>query len=86
MEAEQGFLKNEPEEKEAENADHEKAEDESLKPDGEDEEPENNINHAATTEDEWKGLDSGPDNQFNRAVSEWQVLFEYQETFTWSIN
>lgn len=85
MEAEQGCLKNEPDEKEAENADHEKAEDESLKPDGEDDEPANNVN-TATSEDEWKGLDSGPDNQFNRAVSEWQVLFEYQETFTWSIN
>ena len=51
MEAEQGCLKNEPEEKEAENADHEKAEDESLKPDGEDDEPANNVN-TATSEDE----------------------------------
>ena len=51
MEAEQGCLKNELDEKEAENADHEKAEDESLKPDGEDDEPANNVN-TATSEDE----------------------------------
>ena len=52
MEAEQGGLKNEPEEKEAEDADQEKAEDESLKPDGEDDEQANDIK-AATTEEEW---------------------------------
>ena len=38
IEAEQGCLKNEPDEEEADNADPEKTEDESLNPDGEDDE------------------------------------------------
>ena len=58
IEAEQGCVKNEADEKEeAENGDVEKAEDESLKPDeGEDEEGGKDIK-AATTEEQWKGLD-----------------------------
>ena len=53
IEAEQGCVKNEPDEKEeAENGDVEKAEDESLKPDeGEDEEGGKDIK-AATTEEQ----------------------------------
>ena len=46
IEAEQGYLKNEPDEEEAENADPENAEDESLNPDGEDDEQ--------AKEEEWK--------------------------------
>ena len=67
IEAEQGCVKNEAGEKEeAENGDVEKAEDESLKPDeGEDEEGEKDIK-AATTEEQWKGLDQTRPDQTTR--------------------
>ena len=49
LEAEQGCLKNEQDEEEEENTDSEKAEDESLKPGGEDDEPD--VKAAAKEEE-----------------------------------